>query len=155
MEIARIVTIFRILHSRIFQFFSFLVVLYSLYAVYNFSNALDFIKYKKGLSGNGMMIFTDDNKQIKNETLLSVSKLKTTEFVKGKTEQAIDVVIIFSDVVYYSHLQKKFATTVASLLRFSSIPINLFVLGDLASYRIAQNILKEATDSHKYRVSFI
>lgn len=123
--------------------------------MYNFSNTLDFIKYKKGLAGNDMMTFTEDNNHIKNATLLSVSKLKTIEFVKDKPDHAINVFIIFTNVVYYSHLQKKFATTVASLLKFSSIPINLYLLGDLESYRIAKDILKGAADGHKYRVSFV
>lgn len=75
--------------------------------------------------------------------------------VKSANEIAeIDVMITFSKAEHNINLQRKFRTTVKSMFRFLSVPINLYILGDETSEKIARQILKEevAAYDQMYRV---
>ncbi|KAL3862296.1 hypothetical protein ACJMK2_008275 [Sinanodonta woodiana] len=54
-----------------------------------------------------------------------------------------NVIITFTNAANNYVLQEKFRTTVKSLFKFSSIPINLFILGDEKSKTIVSEILRD------------
>lgn len=65
----------------------------------------------------------------------------------------IDVMITFARAENNFNLQSKFRTTVKSMLRFSSVLVNLYILGDVGSEKIARSILEDVSKhGHKYKV---
>lgn len=140
----------RIMRSKILQFTILFLILCCIYAFYNLGSASKISGLNGSLERNEQASIDEKSKQ-KKKTLLSVSKSDTNK--AAKAEKPVDVMITFTKAEQNSNLQTKFRTTVKSLFRFASIPINLYILGDPESEKIAKNILSEVADSQKYTVS--
>ena len=88
------------------------------------------------------------NKNVENNdkpSLLSVSK-------SLKENEPIDVFITFTKADNNFNLKQKFTITVNSLFKFSTVPINLHILGDEKSEEIAKNILASVAEQDQYKV---
>ena len=79
-----------------------------------------------------------------------ISSLLSVSDTVGEIKE-IDVIVTFTKAATNPSLLKKFRTTVKSLFRFSSVPVNLYILGDDASEKIARNILEEEVPEHKHK----
>ena len=88
-----------------------------------------------------------------NECLLNDAGSSSTNVNAMKNVLPVHVVITFTNAEYKRELQTKFALTVSSLLRHSTRPVTLYVIGDAGSQLLAKNILAEhVTESQKYTV---
>lgn len=97
---------------------------------------------------NGSRSAHDHVASEKDSSLLSVSD-KVVDVVPEIRE--VDVMITFTKAETNHNLQKKFRTTVKSLLRFCSVPVNLYILGDAGSEKIARAIVEEEAPDHKQK----
>ena len=86
-----------------------------------------------------------------NDGLLSVSNLKRQLDISDP----IDVIITLTKAEFDTRLQNKFRICVRSLLHFSSIHVNLYIIGDNSSRNVADQILTESGEKSKYTVSHI
>ena len=62
---------------------------------------------------------------------------------------SINVIITFTKAKQNVNLQQKFKVTVNSILRFSSVKLNFYIIGDKDSQSIAEKTIKEVSASHK------
>jgi len=90
------------------------------------------------------------------ECLLNDAGSRSTSASALKNLLPIHVVITFTNAEYKRELQAKFALTVSTLLRHSTRPVTLYVIGDAGSQLLAKNILAEhVTESEMYTVSIL
>lgn len=111
----------------------FIYVIYRLQQYDSFSTISD--RYRKNTVN-----------KIANDGLLSVLN------DGGTNTGTIDVMITFTKAEYNTGLQIKFKTCLMSLFYFSSVHVELYIIGDNASKQIAAQILSETVDKSKYTV---
>lgn len=151
MEVARAVQN-RVKRSKTVQFTVVIVVIFSVYAFYKLGSSPRISGLNSSYhEGNGQ----EDQKPKVEESLLSVSDSGVNKVVKDDADQPIDVMITFTKAENSHNLQTKFRTTVMSLFKFASTKINLYILGDGKSEKIAKDILLEVADRQKYDVSIL
>ncbi len=66
----------------------------------------------------------------------------------------INVIITFTNAKANHALQEKFGLTVSSMLKHSSVPLAIYIIGEPESQKIASKIMKEKSKNRKssYRV---
>ena len=105
-----------------------------IYIVYRFQNYDSFSTISKPYR-------THTDSKLVSDGLLSVSNKR------------VDVMISLTKAEYNSELQNKFRTCIRSLFHFSSVHVNLHIIGDNASRDVATQILAESVEKSKYTVS--
>lgn len=73
---------------------------------------------------------------------------------KNEPVHEINVVITFTNAKDNTNLQQKFQTTVLSMFKWTTTPVNIYIIGDQASQVIADAILKQAVSKYnkQYKV---
>ncbi|KAL4221517.1 Xyloside xylosyltransferase 1 [Mactra antiquata] len=110
------------------------------------------------------MILKSGDQAKQNAELLSVMNMKpNVNKTWTKPEEpkeayfvdpdSIDVMVTFTKAEDNHKLISKFRTTVSSMLKFATVHINLYILGDDASIEIAHDILDEVADKHHYTMN--
>lgn len=74
---------------------------------------------------------------------------------KEDASSEINVLITFTGASTNQQLQSKFETTVESMFQFSTVKIQLYIIGDPTSQQIAKTFLDKHVNSSKYTVSQI
>lgn len=155
MEVARVICIC-VKRSKSLQFALCLAILFSIYAYYTLG-CTGIISGLNGISGGTSKASKDKidnlNEHDVDELSGSLSDVKKPMSMAAAPEQFINVMITFTKAEHNNKLQQKFKTTVHSLFRFASVPVNLYILGDVHSETIAKDILSEVVDSQQYTVS--
>lgn len=67
---------------------------------------------------------------------------------KNEPVHEINVVITFTNAKDNTNLQQKFQTTVLSMFKWTTTPVNIYIIGDQASQVIADAILKQAVSKY-------
>ena len=100
-------------------------------------------KYRHPSDDKKLSIVSDNTKMSDNKGMVDQTDKPTP----------IDVMITFTKAKHNYQLQEKFRTTVRSLFHFSTVPIDLHILGDEDSEKLAADIIHDVADKSKYAVS--
>ena len=101
---------------------------------------------------NGLAKDTPASDKDNKHDLLSLSKQHDNSKDLAENDKSIDVMITFTKAKDNRNLRAKFETTVKSLFHFSTVHVNLHILGDHESETIARDILGQVADPAKYVV---